>query len=101
MPSAPIMWSAGTRTSSKTTSVVLELRIPILSSCLPTDTPGRSRSTMNREMPCLPLEGSVEQVTVYRSDTPPLVMKVLPPVMTYSSPSLTALVLQLPASEPD
>jgi len=47
LPSAPIRFSAGTRTSSKTGEPVGEPLIPSLCSSLGTENPGRSFSTTN------------------------------------------------------
>ena len=44
-------FSPGTRTSSSTSSVVDEARIPSLSSFFPTEKPGMSRSTMKAVIP--------------------------------------------------
>ncbi|MNV89838.1 hypothetical protein D3C71_1841690 [compost metagenome] len=43
-------------------------------------------------MPLAPAAGSVLQTTRIRSAVSPLLMKVLLPLMTYSSPSRTAVV---------
>ena len=62
--SSPIRFVAGILTSWKITSVVLEVRIPNLSSSFPTLTPGVLRSTMKREIPALPSSGEVDAATV-------------------------------------
>ncbi|MNC32454.1 hypothetical protein D3C75_808070 [compost metagenome] len=53
-------------------------------------------SEMSLAVPVVP----VLQTTTTRSDCTPLEMKVLEPVMTYSSPSRTARVLTACRSEP-
>ncbi len=50
--------AAGTRTSSKNSSVVFEARWPNLSSTLPTETPGVSRGTAKTLRPRGPLLGA-------------------------------------------
>jgi len=50
LPTSPSTLAAGTRTSSMTTVVVEEARMPILSSCGPFDTPFMSRVTMKAVM---------------------------------------------------
>ncbi len=57
--SRPRMLAAGTRTSSKKISAVLEARWPILSSTLPTVIPGVSRGTRKAVTPRAPLAGAV------------------------------------------
>ncbi len=49
--SPPSRWSSGTRTSSSTSSVVCDARMPILSSFLPIAKPGVPFSTMNEAWP--------------------------------------------------
>src|SRR4051812_25455686 len=98
-PSAPIMFEAGTRTSSNSTSPVGEPRTPIFFSSLPTLTP-QSASTTNAEMPRCPAEGSVLANTVYRSEMPALVIQYLVPFNTHESPSRTARVFMAATSDP-
>ena len=57
-------------------------------------------STPNSEMPLAFFSGAVRAATTTRSALPPLVMNVLEPLMTQSSPSRTAVVLRLARSEP-
>ena len=52
------------RTLSKMTSEVQLKRIPILSSSLPMETPGRSRSTIKADRPMIPAVFRVEARTV-------------------------------------
>ena len=63
LPSAPIRLEAGMRQSSNTTSQVLEVRMPILSSSWPVDRPGVPASTKNIDMPFTPADLSVMAVT--------------------------------------
>jgi len=58
---SPIRLRPGTRTSWKMISIVEEARIPIVFSRVPSDTPGRVRSTRKAEMPRVFFSGSVEQ----------------------------------------
>ena len=53
-PTSPSTCWSVSFTSSKWTVVVLEARMPILSSCGPAVTPGRSRGTMKAVMWALP-----------------------------------------------
>ena len=62
LPSSPIRFDAGILQSSRTTSVVLEVLIPILSSSLPELSPGVPAGTKNIERPFTPLDLSVEAV---------------------------------------
>ena len=57
-------------------------------------------STAKSEMPLAFFSGLVRAATTTMSAEPPLVMKVLEPLMTQSSPSRTAVVLRLARSEP-
>ena len=77
------------------------VRKPHLSSYLVTEKPGVLVGTIKAEMPLAPLVGSVAAKTQAMSASPPLVMKHFSPLMTHSSPSLTAVVRTLEASEPD
>jgi hypothetical protein len=75
--------AAGTRTLSKLTSQTWAPCWPIFFSGLPTERPGRLRSTRNAETPPAPgLEGSVRAITVKRSALLALVMKRLEPFRT-------------------
>ena len=49
---------------SKISSQVAEPRIPIFFSFLPIEKPGKSRSTMNAEMPRVPCDLSVIAITI-------------------------------------
>ena len=51
LPTSPSKFAPGTRQFSNSTSVVLDARIPSLSSFLPTLSPSNSRSTMNAVIP--------------------------------------------------
>ena len=51
-------------------------------------------------MPFIPLLLSVDANTTNTSAKPPFVTKHFLPLRTYSSPSLTAVALSAPASEP-
>ena len=63
--------------------------------------PARSAvSATISEIPLAPPFGSVLATTTIRSASDPLEMKVLAPLMTYSSPSRSAVVLMLFRSEP-
>ena len=75
-------------------------RSPILSSCGPTLTPFMSRVTMKAVS--LPRSSAwpVLAKTVKKPARPPLVIQSLLPSSTQSSPSRTAVVLMLAASEP-
>ena len=73
---------------------------PIFSIFLPRSKPGREASTRNREVPLAPLPGSVIAATITRSACMPLVMKILEPLSTHSSPSRTAWVRIPCTSEP-
>ena len=58
-PSSPRRSSSGTSTSSKVTARVSDARWPMLSSFLPTVTPGWSAETMKPVMPLWPASLSV------------------------------------------
>ncbi|MNP76692.1 hypothetical protein D3C76_1739830 [compost metagenome] len=62
--------------------------------------PGVSASTRNRLVPFAPALGSVLATTITRSARKPLVMNVFEPLITYSSPSSTAVVFTPCRSEP-
>ncbi|MOA39385.1 hypothetical protein D3C78_1611620 [compost metagenome] len=74
--------------------------MPTFSRRLPLAKPGVPASTRNRLVPLAPAFGSVLATTITRSARKPLVMKVLEPLMTYSSPSSTAVVFTPCRSEP-
>ena len=99
-PTSPSTLAAGTRTPSRNTAVVDEARSPILSSCGPVLTPFMSRVTMKAVS--LPRSSGfpVLAKTVKKLASPPLVIHSLLPSSTQSSPSRTAVVLMLAASEP-
>src|SRR5688572_12517544 len=94
-PSTLRMLLAGTRQSCRWISAVGLLRQPILSSSRPTTNPGVFVSTQNAVGPL-----SVRARTLQTSAIGPLVMKIFVPLRTYSSPSLTAVVLNDAASDP-
>mmetsp|Transcript_600 Transcript_600/g.1858 ORF Transcript_600/g.1858 Transcript_600/m.1858 type:complete len:258 (+) Transcript_600:909-1682(+) len=105
LPGTSITLAAGTRTFSRYTSAVFEHLMPIFFSGAPDVTPAIDRSTMNAVMWFLVgLAGSavsgVAANTVKTSAMPPFEIQILDPLMTQSSPSLTALVVTLFASEP-
>ena len=104
LPCAPNIFSLGIRQSVKISSYVDEPRIPILFSLVPKVNPGVPFSTMKAEISfiILPLF-SIIPVTAkitYTSASLPLVMKILEPFSTHSSPSKTALVCCPCASVP-
>jgi len=83
-PSAPSRFAAGTRQSWSAISTVSEARMPILSSCLPIENPGRSGVTMNAVIPRLPEAGS-GSVRAKRTIAPacaPLVTQFFVPLST-------------------
>ena len=80
--SSPRRLAAGTRQSVKTISVVLEVRMPSLFSCLPTEKPGASLRMRKAEMPFAPLSLSVWKKAMMTSANPPLVVKFLVPLRT-------------------
>ena len=98
--SGPTRSALLTRTSSKDSSAVSDSSWPTLSSTRPTLKPSRVVSTAKSEMPLAFFSGLVRAATSTRSAEPPLVMKVLEPLMIQSSPSRTAVVRRLARSEP-
>lgn len=72
---------------------------PIFSSLRETVKPGVPRSTTMSEIPWAPAS-PVRTTVVTKSARQPEVMKVLAPLMTYSSPSRTAVVRIPATSEP-
>ena len=98
--SGPIRSALLTRTLSKASSAVSDSSWPTLSSTRPTEKPSSEVSTPKRLMPLAFFSGLVRAATTTRSALPPLVMKVLEPLMIQSSPSWTAVVRRLARSEP-
>ena len=68
--------------SEKKSSAVFDPRMPILRRGLPQENPGVPRSTRNMLMPSCRAAGSVFANTQTQSATPPLVMKILLPLIT-------------------
>ena len=94
-----MIFSAGTRTSSNVRIVVSEECIPILE-IADLDIPGVSMGTMISDLflcagPSLVLARRQDQ-----SDCRPLVIQILVPLITRSSPALLALVVMLATSDP-
>ena len=87
--------------SLKKISPVVEPLMPIFGSIRPTSKPGVSASTTNAEIPEWPASGSVFANTTYSPATPAFVMKRLPPLRTYASPSSRASVRIAAESEPE
>ena len=87
----------GTRQPSKNSSRVSDDRSPILRSGGPTVYPGVPEGTMT-----IPNPSSVRQstMTMAQMSSPALLMKILAPSITHSSPSRTARVLSAAVSEP-
>src|SRR4029453_13311065 len=99
-PSSPSLYSTGTRTSWKASADVSVARWPILSRCFSTVTPSSEVGTTNAESPLCPLLLSVEAKTTSQSAWPAFVMNIFEPLMTYSSPSRTAVVWIPETSDP-
>ena len=76
-------------------------RIPSLSSFLPADNPGVSRSTMKAEMPLERAARSVTAITTRVSPMRPCVMNVFDPFSTQHAPARVAVVRMPVASLPD
>ena len=74
--------------------------MPSFSSGLPRVTPFASAGTRNAVMPLCARERSVIANSRTASACGPFVMKFFAPLMTYSSPRVTAVVRISPASEP-
>ena len=73
----------------------------MLSSFLPTVTPGQSLSTMKAVMPPRAFfSGSVRATTKNHRATPALVIHILLPLSTHLSPFFTAVVFSPCTSEP-
>ena len=100
MLSSPMISASVTRTFSKNSSEVSDSSMPTLSSLRPRLKPSLVASMPNRVMPFGPFSGSVRAAVMIRSPEKPLVMKVLEPLMTHSSPSRTAVVFSAARSEP-
>ncbi len=101
-PSLPTRFETGTLTSEKATSAVSLALIPILPYNLFASYPGLSVSTITNEcLLCLSVfSGSVLQNTTRNLAISPFVINILFPLMTYSSPSLMAVVIAPAASDP-
>src|ERR1700739_448150 len=100
VPGLPMIRSPGMRQFSKYSSVVGEPLIPILRSLGPTVKPSSSLCTMNAEIPLAPLSGSLDAITVYHVDLPPLVIQALEPLRIQESPSWRARARMAAASPP-
>src|SRR3990172_4704469 len=74
--------------------------MPILSSLGPMLSPGVSRSTRKAVVPLALFVGSVMAMTTNTPARVPLVMNILAPFITHSSPLGSAVVDMLAASEP-
>src|SRR5450759_5023738 len=101
-PRPPRRFSFGTLQSEKESSWVSEDCQPILRYLGATVYPRVPLGTMMLLISFLPISSPVTAVMTTRSEmsVPELVMKHLVPLMTHSSPSSTAVVLVLPASDP-
>ncbi len=99
-PMFPNRFSFGTIQSLNISSVVDEPLIPILSSSFPILNPGKSFSTINADMPLVPLVLSVIAKIIYTSACPPFVINILVPFNIYLSPSRIATVCCPAASVP-
>ncbi len=97
---SPMVLLTGTRASSKTSSAVSEERLPSLSSVRETRTPGVAVSTTICDIPWWPPASQVRASKHSQSACVPLVMYILLPLMTHSSPSRTARVRIEATSEP-
>src|SRR5882757_10830779 len=100
MPSWPMVWRTGTFTSSKNICAVSELRMPSLSSFFTTCTPlvfiGTQISDLLRCAEPSPVLASRH----IQSACVPLVVHILPPLITQSPPTRLAVVLIEATSEP-
>src|SRR6218665_48280 len=96
----PRRLATGTRRLSKNSSAVSAAGWPTLSSLRPRRKPARSASTIIRLTPLAPAAGEVLHTSKTMSQFKPLLMKILLPSMTYSSPSRTAVVRIALTSEP-
>ena len=91
---------AGTRRSSKNSSEVSCPFMPSLRSFLPRRKPGSWVSTKNSVTPLAPASLLVLVASTSTSHNWPLLMKTFWPLMTKSSPSLTAWVQMAFRSDP-
>ena len=92
--------SAGNRTFSSTSSDVSEARSESLRVIGGAEKPAVSVGTTKPRMPLLPSASSVRAQTTATSATEPLVIHILVPFSTHSSPSRFALVRMPPGLEP-
>src|SRR5438105_6386891 len=99
-PSSPNSWSARKRISSKDSETVVEARRPILSSCLPTRSPGCPPSTRKAEIPREPLSGRVRAHTMISPAWSPEVIHCFSPSRIQPFPSRRAEVRSAAASDP-
>ncbi|OLY82730.1 hypothetical protein AYI68_g3141 [Smittium mucronatum] len=97
---APSKFSFGIRTFSKITILVGCEFHPTLFSFFPKNNPGDSLGTINAEIPCGP-GPPVRAITIYTSESPPLLINVLVPLITYSLSFSFAFVDIEVASLPD
>src|SRR3990172_9338899 len=101
LPTSPSTLAPGTEHPSRINSVVLEARIPSLSSFLPTLNPDVLRSITNAVMPLYPCFGSTLANTRKMSASAPLVIHSLRPVRTQSPSCFVARVVSPNASDPE
>jgi hypothetical protein len=99
-PTEPMTFSRGTSQSSKVTSLIGEVRRPILWNGSPTRTPGVLRSTTTALMPPIPVDLPVRANTTNTSATGALVMNVFAPRSTIVSAPMVAEVRIAKASDP-
>ncbi len=79
-PTGPMTFWSGTWQPSRISSQVLDARMPSLFSFLPTENPGKSRSTRNAVIPLYPMEGSMLAKMMKKPASAPLVIQSLRPV---------------------
>ncbi len=97
--SSPTRFSAGMRTSSRKTS--LKRWTPVISTMGRTSTPGASIGQMKYEIPrCLGASGSVRAIRIPNLETWAIEVQTFWPLITYESPSLTAVVRSDARSDP-
>ena len=97
---SPSRLSFGMRALSKRITAVSDALMPSLCSSRSTVTPGCSRGTMNDLIAARPSDlSSVAHTTMWVAREP-AVTKIFSPLMTYSSPSSTAVVDTAAESEP-
>ena len=99
----PNRFARGTRQSTNDSSRVSDALHPTLEYFLATVKPGVSTGTKMAEISFRPFASCpVTAVTVTSRvmSVPPLVIKALVPLITHSSPSITAVVRVAPASDP-